>query len=84
MGKKATKYNVKGSKDSELGAFIRERMDKLGLSREDLARKLKVSASRVSQLFSSYKKDSYPHRRTILKLAKALDVKTQKIETFLN
>jgi len=69
-------YNKDGQKDTLFGRAIRRRMKTLGMGREDLRKKLRVSVARVSQLFN------YPHmlrESTIARLAKALDMDADKL-----
>ena len=73
----ARRYRKRGTDDNELGKIIRLRMRKLKLSRQDLAERLGVDVSFVSQLFH------YDHQLrygTIENIAEALEVSMDRID----
>ena len=73
----ARRYRKSGTADNELGQIVRRQMRKLKLSRKDLAKRLDVDASFISQLFY------YQHQLrygTIEKLADALEVSVDRVE----
>lgn len=73
----AKQYGKSRKSDNELGQIMRKRMRKLKLSREDLAERMDVNPTYISQLFR------YEHQLRYLNmqvLAEALEVSVDRIE----